>query len=85
MRRHAARPKGRRTHARRVISIDSCTIPPKRDATIGFMAKFKLVRAKSARAAAPKAGLPCLILVLLIMALVMLFLYFAMKGFTPSQ
>jgi hypothetical protein len=49
------------------------------------MAKFKLVRPKSARSAAPKAGLPCLILVLLIMALVMLFLYFAMKGFTPSQ
>ena len=57
-----------------------------RDATIGFMPKFRPAKKdKSARAPAQRAGLPCLIMVLVGMALVMLFLYFAMRGFAPTQ
>ncbi len=50
------------------------------------MAKFRPAKkGKASRAPAQQAGLPCLILVLLGMALVMLFLYFAMRGFAPTQ
>lgn len=55
-----------------------------RDATIGFMAKFKLAKGKGKRPPMPKAGLPCVVLALLGFVLVMLFLYFAMRGFSPG-
>jgi hypothetical protein len=50
------------------------------DDTIGFMAKFKPVRGKKARRAAPNAALPCAILALLGLALFMVFIYFALRS-----
>jgi hypothetical protein len=50
------------------------------------MPKFRPAKKeKSARAPAQRAGLPCLVMVLVGMALVMLFLYFVMRGFAPTQ
>jgi hypothetical protein len=43
------------------------------------MAKFKPVKAKSKRSAAPGGGLPCVILLASGFILVLLFLYFVMK------
>jgi len=48
------------------------------------MAKFKPAKAKGAKPPAPKAGLPCVVLAILGFVLVMLFLYFAMRGFSPG-
>lgn len=72
---------------RRVILYDSGTrgaIPP--DATIAWdvrlMAKFKPVKAKKGRSAAPQSGLPCVILLILGFVLLLLFMYFVMKNAT---
>ena len=44
------------------------------------MAKFKPVKGRKPRTAAPQGGLPCVILVITGMLLVMVFLYFVMRG-----
>jgi hypothetical protein len=50
------------------------------DATIGFMGKFKPVRAGGKKAARPQGAAGCVILILAIMAGVMVFLYLVMKS-----
>ena len=71
-RRHALRES---THASRnrdrVIS---------HDATIGFMARFKPVRANGKKTARPQGAAGCVILILAIMVGVMVFLYLVMKS-----
>ena len=57
--------------ARRVVS---------HDATIGFMGKFKPVRASGKKAARPQGAAGCVILILAIMVGVMVFLYLVMKS-----
>lgn len=42
------------------------------------MGKFKPVRAKGKRTAAPQGGLPCVILLITGLVLLMLFLYYVM-------
>ena len=63
------------THAaeitRRIIS---------HDATIGFMARFKPVRANAKKTTRPQGAAGCVILILLIMVGVMVFLYLVMKS-----
>ena len=70
--RHAASPSA---HASRnwgrLISLD---------ATIGFMAKFKPVRANARKTARPQGAAGCVVLILLIMVGVMVFLYLVMKS-----
>ncbi|MGO4880438.1 MAG: hypothetical protein ACLP59_06395 [Bryobacteraceae bacterium] len=46
------------------------------------MAKFKPVKAKKGRSAAPQSGLPCVILLILGFVLLLLFMYFVMKNAT---
>jgi hypothetical protein len=48
------------------------------------MAKFKLAKGKGKRPPAPKAGLPCVVLALLGFVAFMFFLYFAMRGISPT-
>jgi hypothetical protein len=71
-RRHAARANA---HARRnrgrLIS---------HDATIGFMAKFRPIRANAKKAPRPQGAAGCVVLILLIMVGVMVFLYLVMKS-----
>jgi hypothetical protein len=50
------------------------------DATIGFMAKFRPVRANPKKTARPQGAAGCVILILLIMVGVMVFLYLVMKS-----
>jgi hypothetical protein len=50
------------------------------DATIGFMGKFKPVRAGAKKAPRPQGAAGCVILILAIMAGVMVFLYLVMKS-----
>jgi len=49
------------------------------DATIGFMAKFRPIRA-NAKTSRPQGAAGCVILILLIMVGVMVFLYLVMKS-----
>jgi hypothetical protein len=71
-RRHEARARAQaREIARRIIS---------HDANIGFMGKFKPVRASGKKAARPQGAAGCVILILAIMAGVMVFLYLVMKS-----
>jgi hypothetical protein len=50
------------------------------DATIGFMGKFKPVRANAKKTPRPQGAAGCVILILLIMVGVMVFLYLVMKS-----
>ena len=50
------------------------------DATIGFMGKFKPVRANAKKTTRPQGAAGCVILILLIMVGVMVFLYLVMKS-----
>jgi len=50
------------------------------DATIGFMGKFKPVRAGGKKTARPQGAAGCVVLILLIMVGVMVFLYLVMKS-----
>jgi hypothetical protein len=71
-RRHAPKASAQARRIRdRVIS---------HDATIGFMGKFKPVRAGGKKAARPQGAAGCVILILAIMAGVMVFLYLVMKS-----
>jgi hypothetical protein len=70
-RRHEARATRTGEIARRTIS---------HDATIGFMGKFKPVRANAKKTARPQGAAGCVILILLIMVGVMVFLYLVMKS-----
>ena len=71
-RRHAAmaRAKSRRNRGG-IIS---------HDATIGFMGKFKPVRANAKKASRPQGAAGCVVMILLIMIGVMVFLYLVMKS-----
>jgi hypothetical protein len=48
-------------------------------ATIGFMAKFRPIRANAKKTSRPQGAAGCVILILLIMVGVMVFLYLVMK------
>jgi hypothetical protein len=50
------------------------------DATIGFMARFRPVRANAKKTTRPQGAAGCVILILLIMIGVMVFLYLVMKS-----
>jgi DNA mismatch repair protein MutH len=50
------------------------------DATIGFMAKFRPIRANAKKTTRPQGAAGCVILILLIMVGVMVFLYLVMKS-----
>ena|SRR5450759_5798310 len=50
------------------------------DATIGFMARFRPVRANAKKTARPQGAAGCVVLILLIMVGVMVFLYLVMKS-----
>jgi hypothetical protein len=50
------------------------------DATIGFMAKFRPVRANAKKTTRPQGAAGCVILIILIMLGVMVFLYLVMKS-----
>jgi hypothetical protein len=50
------------------------------DATIGFMAKFRPIRANAKKTSRPQGAAGCVILILLIMVGVMVFLYLVMKS-----
>jgi len=71
-RRHEARASTQaRRNRGRIIS---------HDATIGFMAKFRPVRANAKKTTRPQGAAGCVILILLIMVGVMVFLYLVMKS-----
>ena len=50
------------------------------DATIGFMARFRPVRANAKKTTRPQGAAGCVILIILIMLGVMVFLYLVMKS-----
>src|SRR6266496_3968604 len=69
---HAARASTQANRNRgRIISLD---------ATIGFMAKFRPIRANARKTSRPQGAAGCVILILLIMVGVMVFLYLVMKS-----
>src|ERR1035437_705094 len=68
---HEARASRPEEIARRIIS---------HDATIGFMARFRPVRANAKKTARPQGAAGCVVLILLIMVGVMVFLYLVMKS-----
>ena len=75
--RHAARASTQaRRHRDRVIRDDDIS----HDATIGWMGKFKPVRANAKKTTRPQGAAGCVILILLIMVGVMAFLYLVMKS-----
>jgi hypothetical protein len=51
------------------------------DATIGFMGKFKPVRAKAKKTTRPQGAAGCVILILLIMVGVGVFFYLVMRSY----
>jgi hypothetical protein len=71
-RRHETSASTQRTeNTRRIIS---------HDATIGFMARFRPVRANAKKTTRPQGAAGCVILIILIMLGVMVFLYLVMKS-----